>query len=86
MAALLRHPAWALKLEENPALEQQYNAVCESRAVHDQLIQDMVAEMERGAAETPPELHAKNVATVSAMPCPVCGCKLGPMDPYPARF
>jgi len=84
-AAALR-AACAVTLEEDPALQRQYDAACESRAVHDERIRALVSEIEQGAANVTPELHERAIAAASAMRCPVCGCKLGPIDPYPARF
>jgi len=84
-AAVVRS-ARSLTLEEDPVLQRKYDAACETRAVHDERIRELVAEIERGMATITPEQHAHAVAAASASRCPVCGCKLGPIDPYPARF
>ncbi len=78
--------AGALSLRDDPAAERLYNATCESRAVHDRRMEDLIREIESRADEVTPELHNKVAADVAAMRCPVCGCKLGPLDPYPAKF
>jgi len=78
--------ARAVTLEEDPELQRRYDAACESRAVHDERMRALVGEFEQGAADVTPELHARAMAAAAAMRCPVCGCKLGPIDPYPARF
>jgi len=84
-AAVVR-TARSLTLEEDPVLQRRYDAACETRAVHDERIRALVSEIEQGMANVTPETHARAVAAASAARCPVCGCKLGPIDPYPARF
>jgi hypothetical protein len=85
LIALGMRPARALTLEDNPALQKQYDAVCESQVAHERRIHDLVAELETGMTVSA-EDHARNVERVAAQRCPACGCKLGPMDPYPAKF
>ena len=70
-AALWIRPASALRLEENEPTERLYLAACEARTAHDQLIQELVAELEGQ------EGREKAAEMVRAMACPVCGCKLG---------
>lgn len=84
-AAALARPAVALRLEENESLEERYLAACETRNAHDEVIREVVAQLE-GKTEVSAETHTAIVERVKAMNCPLCGCMLGAIDPYPARF
>ena len=66
-------------------LEERYLAACETRNTHDEVIREIVAQLEGKGAVTP-EDHEALVERVSAMNCPLCGCALGAIDPYPTRF
>ncbi len=83
--ALLARPAVSLTLEENAVLEERYLASCETRNTHDETIREIVAQLEGKGAVTA-ETHALIVERVKAMNCPLCGCVLGAIDPYPTRF
>jgi len=83
--AVLARPAAALTLEENAPLEERYLAACETRGAHDEAIREIVAQLE-GKTEVSAETHAAIVERVKAMNCPLCGCMLGAIDPYPAKF
>lgn len=69
--------ALALRVEEDEVTERLYLAACEERAAHDQLVQELVAQLEGQ------EGHDKAVETVRAMSCPVCGCRLGDTGALP---
>ena len=62
--------ARAFRIEEDQAAEQLYFAACEQQNAHMQLVRDLIAQLEGT------ESHDQAVATVRAMTCPVCGCKL----------
>ncbi len=83
--ALLARSAAALTLEENTVLEERYLAACETRNTHDETIREIVAQLE-GEGPVTAETHALIVERVKAMNCPLCGCALGAIDPYPTRF
>jgi hypothetical protein len=85
-AALAASPALALTVDENAPRERLYLSACESRTAHDQLIQELVAQLEGGARDVAPDTRAQNIERVKAMNCPVCGCALGAIQPYPTRF
>lgn len=85
-ALAVARPAAALTLEENAPRERLLLSACESRTAHDQLIQELVAQLDGNASDVSPEAHAQNIERVKAMSCPVCGCALGAIQPYPARF
>lgn len=84
-ALLLARSAAALRIEEDPELEARYLAACEARNTHDQMIRDLVARLE-GDGTITPEQHEQVAERVKAMSCPLCGCQLGAIDPYPAKF
>lgn len=79
-------PAAALTLDENSARERVYLAACESRTAHERLIDEMVAQLDAADPQITPETRARNVERVKATSCPVCGCQLGAIQPYPTRF
>lgn len=85
-ATLAAPPALALTVDENAPRERLYLSACESRAAHDQLIQELAAELDGKTKTVSAETHAQNLERVKAMNCPVCGCALGAIQPYPARF
>lgn len=82
---LLARTASAIRIEEDPAAEARYLAACEARYTHDKVIQDLVAKLE-GDKGVSPDTNAQIVERVKAMSCPLCGCQLGAVDPYPAKF
>jgi hypothetical protein len=82
---LLARSAAALRIEEDPVLESRYLAACETRTTHDQVIRELVAQLE-GDGEVTPDTHAQAVEQVKTMKCPLCGCALSAIDPYPAKF
>ena len=56
---------------------------CETRNAHERLIAELVADLE------PKQGAEKAKATVQAMDCPLCGCRLGlapPTEPANPRF
>jgi hypothetical protein len=63
--------AWALRVEDDAAAERLYLSACETRAAHDQLAQDLMAQLEGQ------EGRARAAEIVRDTACPVCGCKLG---------
>jgi len=81
----LLRPAAALRLEDDPVLEERYFAACETRSAHDEVVREIVAQLE-GKVEVTPETRAALVERVKAMNCPLCGCALGAIDPHPTRF
>jgi hypothetical protein len=85
-AALAAPPALALTVDENAPRERLYLSACESRTAHDRLIRELVAQLEGDARDVAPQTHAQNIERVKAMSCPVCGCALGAIQPYPGRF
>lgn len=84
--AMAAGPAAALTIDENDARERLYLSACESRTAHEQLVAELVAQLDGNTQDVSPELHAQNIERVKAMSCPVCGCKLGAIQPYPTRF
>lgn len=81
----LARPAAALRIEDDPVLEERYLASCETRNTHDETVREIVAQLE-GKGPVTPQDHEALVDKVKAMNCPLCGCALGAIDPYPARF
>lgn len=79
-------PAAALTVDENAARERLYLSACETRTAHEQLIEELAAQLDGDSQPVSPEIHAQNIERVKAMSCPVCGCKLGAIQPYPTRF
>lgn len=69
-ALVAARPAQALRAEENPVAERLYLSACESRAAHDELVQELIAQIEGQ------EGREKAVAAVRDMRCPTCGCSL----------
>jgi hypothetical protein len=63
--------AWALRVEDDAAAERLYLSACETRAAHDRLAQDLMAQLEGQEGRT----RAAEIVRDTA--CPVCGCKLG---------
>jgi hypothetical protein len=82
---LLARSAAAFRVEDDPVLESRYLAACETRNTHDQVIRELVAQLE-GNGDVTPEAHAQAVEQVKSMKCPLCGCSLAAIDPYPAKF
>lgn len=62
--------ARALRLEEDDVAERLYLSACETRATHDQVVRDLIAQLEGR------EGHDKAVELVASMACPLCGCSL----------
>ena len=81
----LTRAAAALRLDDDPVLEERYLAACETRSAHDEVVREIVAQLE-GRSEVTAETRAALVERVRAMNCPLCGCALGAIDPHPARF
>jgi hypothetical protein len=74
-------PAAAIRIEEaNVETQALYTAACESQAAHQQLREELAAQLETA------EGREKALALASAMNCPYCGCKLGAIEPYDAKF
>lgn len=81
VAALTARPAGAIRLEDaNVDQQALYATACETQAAHQQLVQELTAELETQ------EGHDKAVQIVAGMSCPYCGCKLGAIAPYDAKF
>lgn len=62
--------AAALRAEEDIVRERLYLSACEARAAHDDVIQELIAELEGQ------EGREKAVEIVRSMNCPHCGCAL----------
>lgn len=69
--------ALALRAEEDEVAERLYLSACEQRDAHEQLVQDLIAQLEGQ------EGHEKAVEMVSVMKCPVCGCRLADTGALP---
>ena len=83
LAALVgrSRPAGAIRIEDaNENTQALYMAACETQAAHQQLIQELTAQLETQ------EGREKAQAIVAAMNCPYCGCKLSQLSPYDAKF
>jgi hypothetical protein len=78
-------PAAALSLEDDPARERLYLAACETRSRHDEIVDQLVAQIEAEQTVTP-EAHAATIEKVKALRCPTCGCALGSVEPYTGKF
>ena len=81
----LARPAAALRIEEDAVLEERYLVACETRNSHDKTVREIVAQLE-GERTVTREDHEALVEKVRALNCPLCGCALGAIDPYPTRF
>lgn len=74
-------PAAAIRIEEADVGTQAfYTAACESLTAHQQLREELAAQLETE------EGREEAMALVAAMNCPYCGCKLGAIEPYDAKF
>lgn len=74
-------PAAAIRLEEaNVETQALYTAACETQTAHQQLRDELMAQLETA------EGREKALALIAAMDCPYCGCRLGAIEPYDAKF
>lgn len=79
--ALAARPAQAIRIEDaNAQTQALYMAACEAQSAHEQLREEILAQIEDA------EGRERALALIAAMSCPYCGCKLGQIQPYDAKF